>query len=424
MLRLETTPDIGTILGLDPAAPANRPAMRKWLAGALILLAAGVALLAWSRSGGEVQVRYQSTPVQRADLVVTVSATGTIQPVNDVDVSSEQSGTIRRVHVDYNQRVTAGQVLAELDTDKLISAVARARATVAANKARLADARATLVEKRHIVERVRPLATKKISSEQVLEAAEAGYARSQAALESATADVAAAEADLQLTETNLAKARILSPIDGIVLVRNVEPGQTVATSLQAPVLFRLAEDLQSMELQVDVDEADVGKVRIGQPASFTVESFIDRRFPARIKSVRLAPETKDGVVTYKAILDVENKDLLLRPGMTATADITVENVVDALLIANAALRFSPPQQEPQTTESWLRRILPGPPRRPAQKAVQSVRPGEARVWVVQNGQLRGVTVSLGATDGARTQVRDGDLKPGDMMATATIRPKI
>jgi HlyD family secretion protein len=424
MLGLERKGDIEAVLGLDQSGGQGSRLIGRVVIAALISLAAALLLYFWARTGNSSTVSYLTDPATRGNLVVTVSATGTVQPVNDVDVSSEQSGTIRKVHVDFNQRVKAGQVLAELDTDKLVSAVARARATVAAAKAKVEDARATLVEKRQLVDRVRPLAAKKISTEQALEAAEAAFERAQAAVASARADVAAAEADLQLSETNLAKARILSPIDGIVLVRNVEPGQTVATSLQAPVLFRLAEDLARMELQVDVDEADVGKVRVGQQAAFTVESFIDRKFPARIKEVRLAPETKEGVVTYKAILDVENADLLLRPGMTATADITVENIADALLIANAALRFQSPQlQQPQETRSWLRQILPGPPQRQAPRVVQSTRPGEGRVWVLQNRELAPVTVTLGATDGARTEIRKGELKPGDAVATGAAKPK-
>lgn len=343
MLRTEKSPDIESVLGLDRQNAGPPRIGRGALLIAISITAVAIALFWWSRSGTDIVVRYQTSPATRGGLIVTVSATGTVQPVNDVDVSSELSGTIRKVHVDFNHRVKAGQVLAELDTDKLVSAVARARATVAAAMDKVEDTHATLVEKRQLVGRVRQLATKKISSEQTLEAAEAGFERAQAAVESAKADVAAAEADLQLAETNLVKARIVSPIDGIVLVRSVEPGQTVATSLQAPVLFRLADDLARMEVQVDVDEADVGKVQIGQQATFTVESFTDRRFPARIKDVRLAPETKEGVVTYKAILEVENAEMLLRPGMTATADITVESIADALLIPNAALRFQPPQ---------------------------------------------------------------------------------
>ena len=424
MLLLEKAPDIGTVLGLDQTGVQRSRIGRTIVAAAFILVAAGIAIAWWTGTRNDAAVRYLTSPVTRGSLVVTVSATGTVQPVNDVDVSSELSGTIRKVHVDFNQRVKAGQVLAELDTEKLVSSAARARAVVAAAKAKVEDTRATLVEKRHIVDRVRQLATKKISSEQALEAAQAGFERAKAAVDSAKADVAAAEADLQLNETNLAKARILSPIDGIVLVRNVEPGQTVATSLQAPVLFRLADDLTRMELQVDVDEADVGRVRIGQQATFTVESFIDRKFPARIKEVRLAPETKEGVVTYKAILEVDNADMLLRPGMTAPADVTVENIADGLLIANAALRFQPPQlQSPQATQSWLRRILPGPPQRQAPKAVQSTRPGQARIWLLKNGEIVSVAVSIGATDGARTQVRQGELMPGDAVVTGAARPK-
>ena len=302
MILLEKTPDIDTVLGLDRQGVWGGRVSRAFVLAALVVLAAGIALYVWTRTGAEAPVRYLTDPATRSSLVVAVAATGTVQPVNDVDVSSEQSGTIRKVHVDFNQRVKAGQVLAELDTDKLVSAVARARATVAAAKAKVEDTRVTLIEKRQLVDRVRQLASRKISSEQALEAAEAAFERSQAAVGSAKADVAAAEADLQLSETNLSKARILSPIDGIVLVRNVEPGQTVATSLQAPVLFRLAEDLARMELQVDVDEADVGKVRAGQMATFTVNpSSIESSRPASRRCVSRRKPKKASSPTRRSL---------------------------------------------------------------------------------------------------------------------------
>lgn len=400
---------IEKILKLDQNSAGGLLAGRKrqiaaGAAGLLLLIG-----LFWMFSGTESAVRYVTAPVTKGSLVVVVTATGSVQPTNEVDVSSELSGTIRKVLVDYNSVVKAGQPLAELDTEKLEATVASSRAKLAAARARVEDARATQVEKQRDLMRKTLLSSKKVSSEQDLDLAQAAYDRAVAAVASAKADVGVAEAELKLNETNLAKACICSPINGVVLKRSAEPGQTVASSLQAPILFSIAEDLKQMELQVDVDEADVGKVRPGQTATFGVDAFPDRRFPATIRDVRFASETIQGVVTYKAVLAIDNSELLLRPGMTATAKIKVEEIDDALLIPNTALRYVPPTT---TTDqrSFLQRLMPRPPfRRASQNPIQA---SGRTVWLLDKGKASPVMVTTGATDGRNTVVTNGALKSG------------
>jgi HlyD family secretion protein len=255
------------------------------------------------------------------------------------------------------------------------------------------------------------LAAAKYVSPQDLETAKAIYDRAVAALTSAKAEVGVAAADVTLNESNLNKTRILSPIDGIVLKRNVDPGQTVAASFQAPVLFTIAEDLRRMEVQVDVDEADVGKVQEGQSASFSVDAYPDRRFPAVIRELRYASETVQGVVTYKAVLTVENAEMLLRPGMTATAEIGVQDVTGALLVSNAALRFTPPAQPAAQSGGLLKRLMPGMPQfRPASQR-EAGGPSRA-VWMLRDGVPVAVPVTVGASDGKRTEILQGEIGEG------------
>jgi len=363
--------------------------------------------------GSTGQVRYVSENATRGDLTVIVTATGTVQPTNTVDVSSELSGVIRNVLVDYNAQVKAGDALAELDTDKLKAQVDHAQATLNAAKAKVDEAAATVAEQKLNYDRKQHLVSRQAISQQDLDAAKAAYDRAVAGLGSAKAQVAVAEADLRVNETNLAKACICSPVNGIVLKRAVEPGQTVATSLQAPVLFVIAEDPKQMELQVDIDEADVGSVREGQEAFFTVDAYPERKFPARIEQLRYGSEQVEGVVTYKAVLRVDNEALLLRPGMTATAEIVVNQVKDALLVPNAALRFSPPLDEmaEKPKKSLISMILPSRPtfRKPSEREET----GASRVvWVLRDGAPVEVPVTIGATDGARTEILGGEIKAG------------
>lgn len=403
------------LLGLDRPASAGRLRRLALWAGLAATVAAGLyVVLGGGPNGGP---RYVTEPAAPADLTIIVTATGTVEPTNKVDVSSELSGIVRRVLVDYNSQVAAGDVLAELDTDKLTATVDSSRARLVAARARVLEAKATLTETALSLERKRALVATQAGSRQDLDAARAAHDRAVAAIAVAEADVGVAAAQLQLDETNLAKAAILSPIDGVVLERNVDPGQTVATSFQAPVLFTIAEELREIEVRVDVDEADVGKVREGQVASFSVDAHPERRFEAAIRQLRFGSEVVQGVVTYKAVLATDNAGLLLRPGMTATAEIVVEQLAGVLTVPNEALRFSPPAAEAAAPgQGLLSKLLPRMPTfRPASRPVG----GEQHVWVLREGQPAAVTVTAGATDGRRTAILGGGLAPGQAVIVDT-----
>lgn len=387
---------------------------RMWPAILLLLFLGGMAAyLLLGDGGASDRVRYRTDPAKLGDITVIVTATGTVQPTNTVEISSELSGIIRTVAVDYNSEVKAGQTLAELDTDKLRATVDSSRARVNAAKARVAEAEATVIEKKQDLARKQALAERQIVSVQDLDIAHAAYERAVATLASAKADVEAAQADLKLNETNLAKTCICSPINGVVLNRNVEPGQVVAASLQAPILFMIAEDLRKMEVQVDVDEADVGKVKEGQSATFTVDAYPDHTFQAQITQLRFGSEVVQGVVTYKAVLTADNDELLLRPGMTATAEIRVQEEKNVLTVSNEALRFTPPA--PASTRdrrSLLRMLIPGRP-----QFRQASRPPAAgprrKIWLLRDGVAEAVEVTARVSDGQRTQIADGPVTAGE-----------
>ncbi len=418
--------DISQTLGIDHA-PGHRKHLKRWLLLALLAIAGLAMAVAWKTLEKSNSVHYQTQKVQRGNLAVTVTATGTLEPTNQVDVGSEVSGTIETVEVDYNDQVKVGQILARLDTSKLQAQVLQSRATLESARAKVLEAKATVKETRSELTRlneVRELSNNKVPSQRDLDAAEAALERAQADEASATAQVSEAQAALDFNETDLSKAVIHSPINGVVLTRSVELGQTVAASLQAPVLFTLAEDLTQMELHVDVDEADVGQVQEGQEASFTVDAYPDRIFPARIRQVRYGAQTVDGVVTYETVLNVDNSDLSLRPGMTATADITVQKVENAILVPNAALRFTPPIREkeaPSNGGSIINSLLPHPPRsRSKQREDVTVDKRQQRVWTVQEAHLVAIPVTTGSSDGVMTEITDGDLQPGIDLVVDTV----
>jgi len=406
--------DIESVLGGIQSAP------RQWLSRAMLwtivaIVAVAIVLAYWFWGGAQSVVRDVTEPAARGSLTVIVTATGSAQPTNKVEVSSELSGTIRKVLVDYNSAVKAGDVLAELDLDKLTATAESSRAKLAAARSKVAEAAATIEEKRADYDRKKLLAARQITSTQELEVSKAAYDRAVASHSSALAEVAVAEADLRVNEMNLKKACICSPISGVVLQRNVDPGQTVAVSLQAPVLFTIAEDLKQMELQVDVDEADVGKTKVGQRATFTVDAYPEKKFQAAVRDIRFASETVQGVVTYKAMLEIDNSDLLIRPGMTAIAEIVVNQVNDALLVPNAAMRFTPVSTSPQSQVGLLQRLLPRPPRR-AMTPPSTQRTGDPTsrtIWVLRDGSPVEVPVVIGDTDGRRTEIVKGELAAGE-----------
>jgi len=406
----DTKADIESVLGIGEAQ--RRPRWRRRLIVVLLVVVAlGGAYAEFGAGGGKAGLQYRTAIAARGDITVTVTATGTVQPTDEVSVSSELSGIVRKVNADYNAPVTAGDVLVELDDDKLKAELDSARANLDQAKAQVQVAQATVTETQTEQDRAASLANRKFGTPQNLDSARAAHERAVAELASARAAVAAAEAVVKMNETNLSKAKIVSPVDGVVLKRTVEPGQVVAASLQAPDLFIIAQDLTKMEIQVDVDEADIGKVREGQLASFTVDAYPGRKFNGTIAQVRYGSEVMQGVVTYKAVLSAANPDLALRPGMTATAEITVQEVKDALTVPNEALRFTPPAQQSDGDKRNILQTLmfPFPRHRETSHAAAE---GQRGVWVLKDGQPQKVPLKTGATDGQRTQVLDGAITAG------------
>jgi HlyD family secretion protein len=413
------TPDLAAIL-TSSRGRRRRSRLLVWPLVLILLGGVGAGAYVYTQDSGPA-FTYATQPVKRGDLSVIVTATGSVQPTDQVDISSELSGTVRKVNVTYNSPVKTGDVLAELDTNKLQADVQSARAKLASARANVVKATAEMGSAKTQLDRLTSLVTNRISSQQELDTAQYAFDSARATVEINESSVLSAEADLRLAEVNLAKARILSPIEGVVLTRDVDPGQTVASSLSAPILFTIAGDLTRMELQVSVDEADVGQVKEGQRATFSVDAYPDRSFPAVIEAVRFASETVSNVVTYKAILSVDNQDLLLRPGMTATADITVQSVSDALLVPNAALRYSPPAVADRQSGGILSRLFraPRPPGAPRNRGGQrSDTPATSRpVFVLRENTPQRVMVETGATDGQFTIVRSAELQDGDVLVT-------
>lgn len=405
--------DISDKIGL------NKKSNRSWLWIGVAAVAIGVGGYMYLSGGDAVggSLSYGTEAVVRTDLDVAVSAVGSIEPTDLFDISSELSGTVSTVLVDYNDVVTKGSVLARLDTTKLEAQLAVQQASVDSAAAKVEQAEATLEEARENYEIGQQLIERGIESETAFIAQEAAFRRASADLKSAQASLDLARANLELVQVDLDKACICSPVDGVVLERDIDPGQIVAASFSAPTLFTVAEDLTRMELRVDVDEADIGMVRVGQSASFTVDAYDARSFPAEIFQVRYASETVDGVVTYKAILSVENADMSLRPGMTASAEITVASVNDALVVPNAALRYTPSSEKAEITAGGGGSGLVGmimPSRDDDEGAVQTV--GKA-VYVLRDGVPVRIPVRVGESDGMVTEVISDTLSEGDLVIT-------
>lgn len=398
----------------------KKKSVKRWLGGLFVVVLLAAAGIFWAMHDTSTAIRYRTLPAHRGDIKITVSATGNLQPTNQVVMGSELSGTVKSVEVDYNDQVRIGQVLARLDTSKLSAQVLQSQAALDTSHAKVLQTQATVKETTIALKRLQEvgrLSNNKGLSQKDVDAAQAALDRAKADNVGALASVAQAEATLKLNLTDLAKTEIRSPINGIVLSRSVEPGQTVAASLQAPVLFTLAENLTQMDLHVDVDEADVGKIEAGQMATFTVDAYPDRKYPAKISQVRFGAKTTSGVVTYETILKVDNSDVSLRPGMTATADITITEVVDTLLVPNPALRFVPQASADRDSKggggSVLSKLMPHPPKRGGKrKESPGTLKGKQNVWTLVDGQPTAVSVTVGLTDGSSTQILSGDLQPG------------
>jgi HlyD family secretion protein len=421
--------NLDEFLGTPPVPAWKR--YGKWVAIGLGVL---LLLLVISRcSAGEDGPEYLTSEIKRGDIAVNVTATGNLAPTNQVDIGSEISGIVDRVMVEVNDRVVKGQPLAIIDTSRLDDAVTRSRATLAANEATVGRERATLAEAQAQLNRlleVRRLSGGQVPSQSELASQRAAVARAQAALSAAEANVVAARAQLSSDSTQLAKAIIRSPVSGVVLKRSIDPGQTVQASFNTPSLFIIAEDLSRMKLEVSVDEADVGQVMAGQRATFTVDAYPGRSFPALIERVDLGAKNLTGsssttptgaasnVVSYLASLSLSNDELILRPGMTATATIATAGEKQVLLVPNAALRFTPPESSAEPEKSSIQF------RPPTTEGTNVDRTREIGVGSLQliytleaDGSLRQIGVTTGQSDGRFTAVSGKGVRAGLKVVT-------
>ncbi len=410
--NVDPSSDITETLGIHQSHTFSKR-LKRYLAIALVVILAVAALIIWKKAGKTTPIQYKTEQVRRGELTVIVTATGTLQPTNTVSVGSELSGIMKSVEANYNDRVKVGQVLAKLDTSKLEAQITQSRAALESAKASLEKAQTSLVDAKRTMNRNKELVSKGLISQSDFDTSETNYEASVAGLSAAKAAVSQAQATLQANETDLYKSVIRSPVSGVVLTRSIEPGQTVAASFQAPVLFTLAQDLTQMELHVNVDEADIGKIREGQEATFSVSAYPNRTFEGRITQAHYASTTTSGVVTYETVLKVDNTDLSLRPGMTATADITVKKVDNATLVPSAALRFTPPmQQEEKPSGGLVGSLLPHPPSGTQQRSDNTTNGKQQRVWILKDGKPSPLTVTTGATSSGVAEVLTGDLQPG------------
>ena len=341
--------------------------------------------------------QYRTEEIKRGEVVQTITATGTLEPVVKVLVGSQVSGTIMRWYADFNDQVKEGFVLAELDQDRFKAQVEQRTAAVAVAKARVEEAQAKLSTAALERQRIEHAFARQAASDFELQSARAAEQASLAALHAAEAQLQADEADLRMAAVELGKTVITSPIDGVVISRDVDAGQTVAASLSAPTLFTIANDLTKMRVNAAVNETDIGIVREGMEAEFRVYAYPNRRFRGKVSQVRYAHTMVDNVVTYTTLIDVDNPDLSLRPGMTATILFEVAKATDVLLVPNTALRFDPNTTTPET--DW---------RRPGRG-----KPVQPRVFVLDGNQLVEVPVELGLSDDKSTEIKCDALKAGD-----------
>jgi HlyD family secretion protein len=388
--------------------------------GLLGLVALTLGVIVWrSKSTQAKGIRYLTAQATIGDLKETVTATGTLKGLDSVDVGAQISGKLLKINVDFNDHVTAGEVLAEIDPAQLQSRVEQSRAQVHAADAALVLAKATQTQTQAQYARSLDLSQKGLISSKDLDSAKADADRAGASIASAAAQTTLARASLKDAETSLSYAVIRSPIDGIVLSRLVEPGQTVAATMSAPVLFTLARDLTQLRLYVDIDEADVGKVKEGQSANFLVDAWSDHGFSSKVLSVHNLPTAGQTVVTYQAVLSVDNGESLLRPGMTATATITTEERRGVLLVPNAALRFSPPSAAAKTPGGPAGIPFLGASQVPGMKGASTrsktssgkkiITGADAQglLYVLDNQKPQRTVVTIAGTDGERTEIKGG-----------------
>lgn len=365
------------------------------IASVIVIVIAIVIFILFGGKGNEPQ--FITDKVIRGDIEMAVTATGTVNPVTTVLVGTQVSGTIKNIYVDFNSPVKKGQLIARIDPALFEAQVNQARANLLSAKANLEKAVATQVDAKRTMERNKELLSKNLIAQSDFDTAETNYETAKASVSASKSQVAQSEAALSSAETNLFYTKIVSPVDGIVVSRNVDVGQTVAASFQTPTLFSIAQDLTKMQIDTNVAEADIGNVKVRQDVEFTVDAYPDITFKGKVWQVRNAPITVQNVVTYDVVINVDNPEFKLKPGMTANVSIIISIKRDVLKIPNAALRF-----------------------KPAEKSKTVVQQKGAGVWILEQGKPKRIPISTGISDGNYTELVSGNIKDGEALIVESL----
>ena len=378
--------------------------LKNWkiIIGALLVVLLAAGLFFYFKNGNNAP-KFKTQTAARGDIRATVTATGTMNAVTTVLVGTQVSGTISKLYVDFNSPVKKGQILAQIDPATFQAQVDQARANMMAARANVQKAEAAVVDTKRTMERNKTLFARNLIAKSDEDTAETNYLSAEAQLSASKAAVAQTKAALDFAETNFRYTKIISPVDGTVISRNVDVGQTVAASFQTPTLFNIAQDLTRMQIDTSVDEADIGKIKVDQPVEFAVDAYPDITFKGKVSEVRNAPITVQNVVTYDVVVRVDNPELKLKPGMTANVSIILDEKKGVLRVPNAALRFRPPESGKAITP---------------QKGSADQK-GSA-VWVLENGKPKRIKATSGIGDGNYTEILSGDLKEGDAVIVESI----
>ncbi len=376
--------------------------MKKIIIAALVVILVVAGIILATKNNGNVR-KFKTEKVSRGDVKSTVTATGTVNAVTTVLVGTQVSGSIKQLYVDFNSFVKKGQLLAQIDPATFEAQVEQAKANLYSAEANVEKAEASLLDAKRVLDRNKTLFSRNLIAKSDLDTSETNEMSAKAQLKAVKAQVEQMRAALKVAETNLRYTSIISPVDGMVISRNVDVGQTVAASFQTPTLFNIAQDLSKMQIDTNVDEADIGKIRNGQPVEFTVDAYPDKIFKGRVSVIRNAPITVQNVVTYDVVVRVENPELILKPGMTANVSLIIAAKKSILRVPNAALRF---QMTDKKSKS---------PERKEKKGYG--------VWIMEKDNTKRVDVSVGIGDGNYTEVASGGLQEGDEVIISTLESK-
>lgn len=336
---------------------------------------------------------YAVSPVEKHTIIQVVEASGTVQPVQTVTIGSQVSGMIKEIYVDFNSEVKKGQLLAQIDTSLFTAQVEQSQANIANARANLSKIQAVAENDKKTLNRYRNLYKRNFIAKSELDLAESTYKSDLAQISAARAQISQASAAYNTAAANLRYTKIISPVDGVVISRNVDVGQTVAASFQTPELFSVAQDLTKMQIEANVSEADIGKVKVGQDVTYTLDGYQDSIFEGKVLQVRISPTTVQNVVTYTVIIQVNNEDMKLIPGMTANISIITSKKTDVMSVANAALKFTP------NTDGSGQKYQ------------------EQGVWVMKDKKPERISIKTGASDDTHTEIISDKIKEGDEVIT-------